>query len=83
MSNVRTLRATAIAAGLLSLVAFAPSAFAQTYGPYWNGATPTAPGPSSPYTGPMGPGAPGWSGYNSPAASGSYWIGAPNATGPS
>ena len=54
MSNLRVPRAYALsaglAAGMLSVLGFAPSAFAQNYGsqPYWNGA-PNATGPGSEY----------------------------------
>ena len=89
MTNLRVLRGTAlsagIAAGLFGLVAFAPSAFAQSNeSPYWNGA-PNA-------TGPLG--GPGYGYYyNGPtygtfnqgygqSAAGPYWLGAPGRPGP-
>jgi hypothetical protein len=73
-----------IAAGLLGLLALAPSAYAQ----YWNGA-PNATGPGTEYgpapyaepTGPMWFAPPA----NGPVAAGPsqpYWLGAPNAVGP-
>jgi hypothetical protein len=49
MANTNLLRSAGLAAALLGLVAFTPSAFAQYQEPgtYWNGATPTAPGPAN------------------------------------
>jgi hypothetical protein len=90
MANRNLLRSAGLAAGLLGLVALAPSAFAQSY---WNGA-PNATGPNdvgavgpAPMGGPAyygpnygGPG-PGYGDINAPGA-GPYWHGAPNATGP-
>jgi hypothetical protein len=90
MANRSLLRSAGLAAGLLGLVALAPSAFAQTY---WQGA-PNAAGPND--VGPTGPaliggpgyyngpsyGGPGYGFTNAPGA-GSYWLGAPNAAGPS
>jgi hypothetical protein len=89
MANKNSLRSAGLAAGLLGLVAFAPSVFAQSY---WNGA-PNATGPNDVGSGPApvggpayygpnygGPG-PGYGDINAPGA-GPYWHGAPNATGP-
>ena len=52
MANMNLLRTAGLAAVLLGSVAFAPAAFAQyqEQGTFWNGATPTAPGPAN---GPM------------------------------
>jgi len=88
MVNRNFLRSAGLAAGLLGLVAFAPSAFAQYQEAptYWNGATPTAPGPAGMSNGNYGPNFGGWapvSGGNNAPAAGPYWLGAPNATGPS
>ena len=94
MTNLRVLRGAAlsagIAAGLFGLVAFAPSAFAQSNeSAYWNGApnaTPPAPayGPASP--GPYGWGYGGWApGYgvnDTTVGPHPYWNGAPQAIGP-
>jgi hypothetical protein len=87
MIRKNLLRSAGLAAGLLGLVALAPSAYAQ----YWNGA-PNATGPngSGYMTGPgymysPGPGGPNYGGapgYGGNAAGQSYWLGAPNATGP-
>ena len=96
MTNLRVLRGTAlsagIAAGLFGLVAFAPSAFAQSNeSPYWNGApnaTPPAPayGPAAPGPYGWGPGYGGWApgyGFNDTAVGPHpYWNGAPQAIGP-
>ena len=90
MANRNLLRSAGLAAGLLGLVALAPSAFAQSY---WQGA-PGATGPndvgqtgSAPMGGPgyyNGPnyGGTGFGSTSAPGA-GSYWLGAPNASGPS
>jgi hypothetical protein len=89
MASKNLLRTAGLAAGLLGLVSLAPSAFAQYQEPqtYWNGASPSAPGPASTNSGPgynYGPNNGGWApgAYSAPAA-GPYWLGAPNATGPS
>ena len=88
MVNKNLLRSAGIAAGLLGLVALAPSAFAQSY---WQGA-PNATGPNDVgQTGSAPMGGPGYyspnyggSGYGATNAQGAgpYWLGAPNATGP-
>src|SRR5271156_7239377 len=89
MNKLRVLRGTAlsagIAAGLFGLVAFAPSAFAQSNeAPYWNGA-PNATGPLG------GPGydyyynGPTYGGFNQgygQSAAGPYWLRGPRARGP-
>jgi hypothetical protein len=92
MINRNLLRSAGLAAGLLGLVALAPSAYAQNAPQtFWNGAG-EAPGPtgaSTPmmapgYGAPSGPGY-GWGpGYNGgPTAGGHpYWNGAGEAIGP-
>jgi hypothetical protein len=92
MINKNLLRSAGLAAGFLGLIAFAPSSFAQyqEQGTFWNGATPSAPGPGG-ASGPMygapaqnsgwGPNYGGWA----PSAAGNpgpYWLGAPQALGP-
>jgi len=89
MNKLQVLRGTAlsagVAAGLLGLVAFAPSAFAQYNADhsYWNGA-PRSPGPSEGsgyyYNGPAYG---GWyPGYGSTVAPQPYWQDAPRSIGP-
>jgi len=93
MINKNLLRSAGLAAGLLGLVAFAPtSAFAQyqEQGSYWNGATPSAPSPAG-APGPMYGSPAQYSGWGAnfggwaPTAAGNpgpYWHGAPQALGP-
>jgi hypothetical protein len=87
MVNKSLLRTAGLAAGLLGLVVLAPSAFAQyqEQGSFWNGATPTAPGPAPAGYG-YGPNyggwAPGFGGNNAGGVAGPYWHGAPQAIGP-
>jgi len=93
MINKNFLRSAGLAAGLLGVIAFTPSAFAQyqEQGSFWNGATPTAPGPSgvsSPMYGGPAQYNGGWSsnfGGWAPTAAGNpgpFWMGAPQALGP-
>ena len=83
MSKIRAVALSAgLAAGVLSLTAFAPSAFAQ----YWEGA-PNATGPTEEYGPATAPApVPYWHGpvSNTPnyGGGGPYWLGAPNALGP-
>jgi hypothetical protein len=88
--NPRVLRGTAVAAGLIGLLALAPTAYAQNYAPqpFWLG-QPNSAGPeqaynAAPYGAPNGPVfyGPDASGPYDTSPARPYWLGNPTAGGP-